>query len=274
MLENRRPRHIRDIAHLYISRPQHRTPAPAVSVWVTAEHKRCFPGFHAANLAAALSSKNCPVRLLDRSGLLPNAGYYMSLPPGRYIRWQDDGEALSTGLAGTEVDCSTECSRPLPLGARAPRVELVHLPPISSGDRFRDALRNAGAADGAAGILVVLRDAGQTPAEIPPSLSVQLNPAATFVLRVGESVSGGADEDPSAWGEDSGVIDLGRVADWRGAVGDRVPVVIRTPEASLSQTYRSASEALLFKINDLGRKPHAVRAYRVPAGIGSRERHR
>lgn len=270
MLENRKPRHIRDIAHLYISRPQTRTDAPAVTLCVVAEDKRCFPGFHVANIAAALSGKNCPVRLLDRSGLLPNAGYYMSISPRRYTpREEDDAAGPTPGMAGVEVDCSSGDTIALPQGSRYARVVLVHLPPLSPEDRFSEALREAKKRAGAAGILLVLRTARTADEGRLNSLAAELRPEATFALMLAELHLGRTVESIGPRMGEPGAVDLGRIIDWERAVDDRVPPVVRSPNSALAQTYRSVSEALLFKVNDLGRKSDATRvgAY---AGIGSR----
>lgn len=274
MLENRKPRHIRDIAHLYISRPQPRTQDSFVSVWITAEHKRCFPGFHVANLAASLSARNGPVRLLDRSGLLPNAGYFMSLSPRRYIRWGEDGARLAAGLGGVEIDCSSREFRNFPPASRPVRVEIVHLPPFSPADRFEAALEEARKRVRPVSVLVVLRSVRTLGEGLPPSVEAELRPAATFVIRLAEFPVGRIDTPPGAWKDEPDAIDLGRVVDWERSIDDRVPPVLRAPNSALAQTYRSASEALLFKINDLGRKHDATRALGISAGIGSRPRHR
>jgi hypothetical protein len=89
MNDGQKRRHIRDIAHLYISGSRDRTPAPRVTLVIVGENRACFSGFHAANLAAALSARGCSVRLSERSGLLPNAGFYLALSPSQYIRWDD-----------------------------------------------------------------------------------------------------------------------------------------------------------------------------------------
>lgn len=273
MLENRKPRHIRDIAHLYISRPQARTEAPTVSVCVAAENKRCIPGFHVANIAAALSVKNCPVRVLDRSGLLPNVGYYMSLNPARYIRRAVEGAGLTAGMAGVEIDCCPEGPRVVPQAFRYARVELVHLPPLSHEDRFEEAAREMKKRTGTVGILLILRVGPADESGRAGALAAELGPAATFSLVLAELHSGRAAEPVGPWAGAPGTVDLGRIVDWERALDDRVPPVIRSPGSALAQTYRSVSEALLFKVNDLGRKQDASRVG-VSSGIGSRPHHR
>jgi hypothetical protein len=274
MLENRKPRHIRDIAHLYISRPQPAAQTPTVSVWIVADHKCCFPGFHVANLAAALSVKNCPVRVLDRSGLLPNAGYFMALPSWVYIRWEEDSPGLSAGLAGVEVDCSSEEPRVAPQSARPARAELIHLPPLSPEAPMREALQEAKERGRPANILLVLRTGRTLDEGILPALGAELRSAATFALTLAEYPCGDSGEPTPSRAGEPGAIDLGRIVGWERALDDRIPPVVRTPHSALSQAYRSTAEALLFKINDLGRKIDATRVTGISVGAGSRPHHR
>jgi hypothetical protein len=251
-----------------------------VSVWITADDKRCFPGFHVANLAAALSVKNCPVRLFDRSGLLPNAGFFMSLSPQHYIRWGDNGVGSAAGLVGVEIDCSPRGCRKLTNVPKPARVEIVHLPPLSPSERLQETVCELKSRAGTVDILVLLRTA-RTPGEENPasvaaetSVAMDLRPAVTCAFNIAERPRARAFEASGQRAEESGAVDLGAVADWEGALDDRVPVVIRAPDSALSRAYRSASDTLLFKVNDLGRKFDATRALGISTGTGPRLRHR
>ncbi len=263
------------------------------TVWITGEHKRCFPGFHVANLAAALASKNCPVHLYERSGLLPNAGYFMSLSPRHYIRWDEDGKGVATGLGDVEVDCSSRRSRAFARDARIPRVEVFHVPPLFPEEHFLNTLKEIENRVTSVGILVVL-GTGRIPLSgIVGAVAEVLNPATTCTLHLGGPARGrvedgrtfnrengpsGGDfegESPQACREDdTEAIDLGCVSDWEHALNDRVPAVLRAPGSALSQAYRAAADGLFFKINDLGRKSDASRVCGISTGIGSGPRHR
>ena len=73
-------RSIRDIAHLYITKPRDDYRA----IVVTGVDVETFPGFHVANLAAALSVLGRRVRVVERSGLLLNAARFLAMPPQVY----------------------------------------------------------------------------------------------------------------------------------------------------------------------------------------------
>ncbi|UCG50433.1 MAG: hypothetical protein JSW58_09465, partial [Candidatus Latescibacterota bacterium] len=70
--------------------------------------------------------------------------------------------------------------------------------------------------------------------------------------------------------KDSSLVDLGNLIDWEDALRDRVPIVIRAPDAALSRSYNVVSESLLFKINQFRRKAGAPRVSGISAGIRSR----
>lgn len=75
-MQEHRPRHIRDIAHLYLSRQM-----PVVrAVTLSASSGTSFPGFHVANIAVAFTRAGYAVRLVEQSGLLPDSCYFLSLP--------------------------------------------------------------------------------------------------------------------------------------------------------------------------------------------------
>jgi len=56
MGDESKPRHIKDIAHLYLSRMEQRREAPPITLLVAADTKNAFSSLHTANLAAGLSS--------------------------------------------------------------------------------------------------------------------------------------------------------------------------------------------------------------------------
>ena len=107
MNDHRKPRHIRDIAHLYISRLPARIDRHRV--WVTAISRDCFSAYHAANLALGMAHRGHVVELVEASGVLPCTAYFLRLPPRVYIKHkaQCPEESLSA-LGGIKLKFSAE----------------------------------------------------------------------------------------------------------------------------------------------------------------------
>lgn len=279
MLENRKPRHIRDIAHLYISRSRQASRPAGSIVWLSGDDRKSFPGLHAANLAAALAASGCAVRLLDRSAVLPNAGYYMMLSPAQYLRWQDRGHGLALGLGGVEVDCSRDDHRGPPPGLLTDRLALVHLPPLSSPERLQRELRTALRCVGAPSLAVIVTSTPPSQRLVLGSALGEWTPGAVCALRVAPEPGGAAVHVPPgttprpARTDAAAAAELGCVAGWESGLADRVPVVVRSPHAVESRAYRAAAEALLFEINRLERTSDERLAVDIP-GLGSGAHHR
>lgn len=258
-----RPRHIRDIAHLYISNSQSTSYAPSATLLTVGENRRCFSGFHAANLAAALSAKGVCVHLFERSGVLPNAGFFMSLPPRRYIPWEDDEDAPVAGVGGVTIDCSPKGFPTFEGDSRCPRVDVVHLPPTLPEKPFQEGLRDVRGFVQPVTILLILRIGKTTSGEIPECVARELGPVAACVLYLDDTGPHSRDDDPS-------VCDLGSVTDWVSALRDRVPAVIRAPDSALSRVYLAVCDRVLFKINQLRGETGAERAFGTSAATRSR----
>jgi hypothetical protein len=154
MDKTQRPRHIRDIAHLYLSRmPAGGRGADARRVLVTAVSRDCFSAYHVANLALGIARRGLEVELIEMSGMLPCAAYFLQMPPRVYIRHkaQSPAESLSA-LGGVSVRFSpdTESGNPegegagegITAGGRrwSGRVAIFHLPPANRQDLLDAAL--------------------------------------------------------------------------------------------------------------------------------------
>jgi hypothetical protein len=183
----------------------------------------------------------------------------MSLPPRRYIRWEEDEEAGAAGIGGVTIDCSLEGFPTSKDDSRLPRVELVHLPPTFPEKPFHDSLREVRDFVKPLTVFLLLRVDRTKRVEIPEWVVKDIRPALACVLCLDDAVRSRHDDDPS-------VLDLGNVADWKGAMGDRVPVAVRAPDSALSRTYCSICDNLLFKINEFRRKTGAAHAFGVSAG--------
>jgi len=254
MTESRKPRHIRDIAHLYISRPQSPSRGPRASLLVTSDGKSCFSGFHAANLAAAFAARRMNTCVFELSGLLPNAGYFMALPPRRYIRWNaDQNEHAISALAGIKIGYSPQIRPGFGRQAGRPRLDLIHLPPVFPREPFRSALEQIRDFAGArVPVLLLGRNAGRG-FELIRS-TVERTPGWMLCcVGLDAGISFPVDGDRR-------IADLGHLGFWRGRLNDRIPVVLRVPESALARTYSSICETILFRINQLKRKAGTHRA--------------
>lgn len=272
MSETHKPRHIRDIAHLYISRPRYRSKAEPVALWIAGENRGCFPGFHVANLAAAMAARDWSVEVLERSGLLPNALFYMALPPREYMGWDGCEQGPTPGLGRVTITMAPrEHPEPrasnepmekgdLPVG---PRLEITHLPPLHPEGPFQSGLGEMSVQPGAVTVFLALtmddffKSAG--------AASVQaLGVTGWGVLHLGDTGH------PSQT-DDSTTFDLGNIGGWMGSLTDRVPVVVREPGSLLSRTYDSISDNLLFKVRQWRRGADADLAAGVSGGNRSGE---
>lgn len=258
-----KPRHIRDIAHLYISRGQGGSPPSCATVLMAGEDKRCFSGFHAANLAAALATKSVAVRLIEQSGLLPNAGYFMALPPHLYVCSERNRAAPVTGVGGVVIDFSSRGTPALPNIDDRPRIELFHLPPLTAEQLLIASLREVADLVKPITFFVALRTHPEGSNALSEDVAKELRGASVCVIRLG-------DEDLTAPGHDPSVCSLGCVANWKGALRDRVPAVIRAPETELAGAYLSIGARILAEIDRIWRKP--VAEYGLGSSAATRPR--
>jgi len=249
MNDGQRRRHIRDIAHLYISGARHGEPAPRLCLVIAGQDRRCFPGFHAANLAAALAARGCEVYLHERSGLLPNAGFYFSLPPSRYIRWEDSEGETDSGLAGVTVDCSDGTVKVARGESPRARIDLFHIPPMTEKNQAMDCSAVSGE-EPETPVIVVLVGGERVWDGAPAGFLERFDPDTVLVFRTGES---GAVEREAGSTADPPFSGLGAVTGWETALADRVPVVVRAPDSGLSAGYFAAADALRFKMDELRR---------------------
>lgn len=214
-MQGHRPRHIRDIAHLYLSR-QNQNPAVRKIV-IFGNTRDDFPGFHAANLAVAFARAERSVRLLDLSGLVPDSAYFLALPPEIALdpQWREKfARAPFTALAGVRLSFSLEESDGVETGAA---VDVLHAPISALFSNLPEKV--LGWMRGADAHVCVARG----DADIPPipemggrGFVVHTSPGQN--LRPGWTVA-----DP--------------VSRWRDALTDRVPAAIRDPGSILARRY-------------------------------------
>lgn len=266
MNDGQKRRHIRNIAHLYLSGSRRGEPAPHFCLVIAGDNKSCFPGFHAANLAAALAARGCEVRVHDRSGLLPNAGFYLALPPSTYIRWDAPEGGAEPALAGVTFDCAIGEVDAIHGESPRAQVELFHEPPLSTAPAARRGLPSWG--DGSRPLVIALIVGGEgVRPRVPARFPGQPGPDTVLLLRTEEDEVPARDSDQLP-GETQGQMDqgngsphaaerpvteIGSVTGWEAALSDRVPAVVRAPDSGFSAAYFAVADAIRFKVDELRR---------------------
>ena len=227
MGENR-PRHIRDIAHLYLSRLDGPARPGERSILVAGTTRECFPAFHVANIAVTLSTLGHRVDLVELSGHPLNAGFFLSLPAPVYVDEAGDGSAVSA-LGQVTLTRSLPDRRGLGDGDRngSGHIRVVHLPPVQDR-RHLAALEDALEATDSPNLLYLAQ--GEGPArEAGQETGI-------YVVDV--------DGPRRSAGPENAVL-LGRIDRWRSSLGDPIPPVLRDPQSMLGRAYRSLCESLV-----------------------------
>jgi hypothetical protein len=253
MENHNKPRHIRDIAHLYLSRLPAKGKSRRSVIYVAAASGDCFGAYHAANIALCCQQQGHRVRLFELSGQLPCCGYFLRLPPSVYIKQKKEfpREELSA-LGGISISFSV----PDPAGdTRGPAqgvaagfrrssgsgLDIVHLPPAASREAAEQALRSAeflheGVAPLSVRAVVLAMD-DHAASVAGGRLFGKRNSIDWVILSLNRNRPGGAN---------TGVFrqSLGYLAGWRPLLADPLPCVVRDPESHVSRSYFSISEAL------------------------------
>jgi len=259
-----KPRHIRDIAHLYLSRMRSlETPAPRRQVIVAGLGPECFPAFHLANIAAAMSSLGQPVRVVERSGLLANTAFFLSLPPEVYIGAGSRSVPTSVSalggvkvsFPGSESGDGREAADVL--GQSRDVVDLFHFPPTADP---ADLTRNAADCAVASGKRVVLligpsEDVGLA------NWSEGLEATAKYLLIT----------DHDSKNDRHGVDVIGTVGRWESALVDSIPPVLRDSGSRLARAYGLIASRLLSQLSSTKEKnEHSTAPPDRAAGFGAR----
>lgn len=207
-MDTSRARSIRDIAHLYIS-SQGGGPRPRTLV-VGAVDRGTFPGFHVAAMAAAMAALGRRVRVIERSGLLANAGRFLALPAAVYA---GSRRSPVSALSGVELWYSD------PPAAGQATVDIVHVPPPGPGPGTR--VPPHGVA------VVVARNRSEAAAGGQRVRCLIVGPAETR-------------------GPGSPAVDVvGCVHRWLPALSDVLPPPVRDWESTLSRAYLDCARRLL-----------------------------
>lgn len=271
MADAHKPRHIRDIAHLYISRLQEDKPTRRASVVVTGTVKECFPGYHAANLAAGLSRIGHSVRLVELSGLWPCSAHFLSLPSRIYLKIKTlRPEEEISALAGVAIRFSIPTDRE-EQGAhllarsrggsgRAGPIDVYHLPPAGQPESLKDVAR-----------AVAARVGPETPVLLLAANRDDADAAWARTDRLWENFSRNTvllNSNPlRSETQATGPAVLGYVTNWRQAISDAMPCVIRDPGSHLSRAYLSICETLAAP-SSISKGRHGSRDFSRPPAFG------
>lgn len=253
-MENRnKPRHIRDIAHLYLSRLPEKHSANRARLYLVASSVDCFSAFHTANVALCFRQRGFSVRVLELSGVLPCCGYFLKLPPRVYIKRKKESPAEElSALAGISlcfaVQAPASSSRMSGAGVQTgfrrrsgSGIDIVHLPPFTAPQDAQRALQAAADARDSTG---------------GPVRALVLAPDDETALTTGGRLFGTTpDVDWVTLALDRNQLtdgragnfrqSLGYLAGWRPLLSDPLPCVVRDPDSHVARSYFSVSEALI-----------------------------
>jgi len=249
-----KPRHIRDIAPLYLSRVQPSTSARLRrQLVVSARNADCVPGFHVANLAVSLSVLGYDVQLVELSGLFANSACFLALPPDVYLGYQESDVAPEvSALRGVTIHYSVESlerGRASVAGSlsEAPVnrnvMELIHLPVNSDRSKFESGLRNLGSTP-LQSFLYIVNEFCDLP---------RVNATSKYIV----PVVAGVRHNPG-----DGVTVVDEIGRWITALVDPVPAVIRDPASRLARNYMELGEQIINSSNS-NRGFHDGRAIRA-----------
>lgn len=249
MSEPGKPRHIRDIAHIYLSRMQSTRPAAHDRLLVCGESRATISAFHTAAMAAAFAMKGASghaaldVRVFEVSGVLPNTGYYFALPAHLCLGFgADTSPAWTTALFDLKV-CFTENPEPAEaLYGGSSRLEIYHVPPYENRDRFLRMIERLRRKPAGNTLCIYVTHDGSGVDEAQAAMSTLQEMARFCTLHVGPG---------------SGIADsrqLGCVRGWESRVTERIPAVCRDPRATLVRRYDSICEGLICRIRENRRR--------------------
>ena len=262
MQKGRRPRHIRDIAHLYLSRTRAPAPRASFNIVVVAEGRACWPGFHVANLAAALSLRNVEVRIYELSGLLPNVSFYFAHPPQRYLRVTQRSASLALpGLGDITISHLPRERVTRHEGTRRARINLIHLPPAleerapEATEPPLDALLDP---DRGETCVLALTEHKELSERVVAATERRVRPRLAFALTVkaGEARHAIAEE----------LRDLGSLTNWEHRVAERVPLVLRNGDDDVARAYLSVCDSMLGQLKRMARRSDDNEVVGVTAG--------
>ena len=241
MADTHKPRHIRDIAHLYISRLPQRGTADTKDVLVVGVARECFPGYHTANIAAGLA-KSFSVRLVEISGLWPCSAHFLSLRPQVYLRRKDRLRTEQLSALGNINICFSipgeRSGEPARAGgngrtrSRAGAIDLYHLPPVEDHDELEKTLTEGLAFMGPHTQIALLASNELNARTAWKSMDgLWGNAVQNTIILAANSMSQDKHQQE--------LTNTRYLTNWRKPLCDNVPCVVRAPDSYLSRTYMS-----------------------------------
>jgi hypothetical protein len=220
------PRHVRDIAHLYLSRMR-RPASGGVRLVVAGMSADVVPAFHVANLALAAAARGLAASVEERSGLPANAGCFLGLDPRLWVARRNGLPPAVTAFARVTfalADGADGDGRPAHNGA-GEEIEIVHVPPWDAGGAHERALSRARATT-----VLYLAESDTEPRPWREWDGDVVRRVA-YVTRAGHNGAGGEC--------------AGAFTRWTRFLTDPLPVVVRDPASHLARQYADALSALL-----------------------------
>jgi hypothetical protein len=233
------PRHIRDIAHLYLSRM--RRPGGGRRVVVAGISADVIPAFHVANLALAAAARGLTTRIEERSGLPVNAGCFLGLDPSCWVPRRGGRGKSVAAFARVTFALVPEPGTAAEWGPGAEGwdgLEIVHAPPWDAGLEHARAIDLALARAGPT-VVLYLAERDEEPC---PWRGTRERPdmdgRVAYVTRAGRA--GGVE----------GCV--GIFTRWTRALTDPLPLVLRDADSRLARQYGDAVSTLLADAAPMG----------------------
>jgi hypothetical protein len=240
------PRHVRDIAHLYLSRMR-RPGAGGVRLVVAGMSADVIPAFHVANLALAAGARGLSARIEDRSGLPINAGCFLGLDPSCWVAREDGPVAPVAAFARVSFTLIRERESPVmgssPTDLRE-RIEVVHISPFDAGPEHARALPLA-ISDAIPTVVLYLAECNTEPR---PWRDVRERVGVVGRVAYVSHAAQAAVEDGCS----------GAFTRWKRSLTDPLPLMVRDPESRLARQYTDVLSNLLAAAAPSFVYPHAA----------------
>ncbi|GEM_PF-6530032 len=255
-----KPRHIRDIAHLYLTGLAKSKSHFNDIVMVIGEDSSCFTALQIANLATSsalgflTASISKSINICEISGLMPETGFYFSMPAESYMS-RDEGakESSVCALLNIKIDSSPGAASARRETLREGSLDFVHLPPLSNRSALAKALAvfDTDVHDGMVLLVVGKKEVSADKAAwLQDALGGKCR---VSLLDIGKRIERNCYQ--------KGALNpSGSLEGWHTILTDRLPVVLRSPRSVLAGAYESACESLLYRIKTSRRTvPYADR---------------
>jgi hypothetical protein len=267
MNETGRPRHIRDIAHVYLSRlrsdfNQHNY------LIISGETRDGFAAFHTANLVTAFavlgarSGSRTNITVFDVSEVLPNVGFFLAMPPRAYVhRSPTEARKYHSTVMDIKLCFSfPESPRERRLSG-GPSLDVICLPPTELEVGFENSLVRSKSSLVEGAIFLLMRNKRRRSVQLEDLVIKHLGMVPIYVLDLEDGIQ------PN--GCTANEFYLGNIAEWRENLTDRVPCVLRESQSRLACSYFSLAESVLFKMRMKRRLSNAACVDGCAPGIES-----